>query len=262
MTVNMLIETAGRGDIEAMKRLSKHYKDKASRIIGINDKNKSYCEEQVGYWMEKAAEAGDVDAMFCCGIGYIGYGSYHPDESIKLKRDSWLLKAVEAGHARAMHCLGDHFLLSYADEEKMAENFKKAAYWYEQAAKHGDVLGMYSTARNYRVGRGVDIDLGKAVFWLEKAAQTGHPDSQAALGDMYYRGEGVGQDKAKAAYWYEKASVNEPLCAGDHIRWAKLWYMYSRGDGIPQDDEKAESFKSALKVRGYEYLLDDPDYFS
>jgi TPR repeat protein len=50
-------------------------------------------------------------------------------------------------------------------------DLNKAKYWYEKAAKKGDVNGLYAMGNLYRKGIGVEIDLSKAYGWYSLAAE-------------------------------------------------------------------------------------------
>lgn len=61
----------------------------------------------------------------------------------------------------------------------------------------------------YYQGNGVLKDFKKAAYWFEKAAKQGNAYAQYSLGLLYYYDDGVLKDKAKAKYWMQKAYEND-----------------------------------------------------
>jgi TPR repeat protein len=49
----------------------------------------------------------------------------------------------------------------------------RAAHWYREAAKAGDVGAMYLLAAMYEQGDGLDRDLRLARYWYDLAARAG-----------------------------------------------------------------------------------------
>ena len=90
--------------------------------------------------------------------------------------------------------------------EGVAQDYAKAAAWYEKAAQQGDAKAQFSLGNGYYFGEGVEQDYAKAVAWFDKAAQQGLAEAQYNLGICYDKGWGVAQNHAEAAAWYEKAA--------------------------------------------------------
>jgi hypothetical protein len=101
-------------------------------------------------------------------------------------------------------------------------NITKATYWYETAAKQGDVDLIYSVAAFYKEQtkelHGLEDELlrhylassnpnpEKCAYWSKIAAEKGHKWAQQNIGVFYLLGEGVSKDYSEAAYWFMRAS--------------------------------------------------------
>jgi len=85
-------------------------------------------------------------------------------------------------------------------------NRTKAAFWYEEAAKRGNVEAFNNLAALYREGMGVEQDYKKAFILFSKAAQAGNAQAQFNLGALYDLGLGCEEDKEKAIEWCRKAA--------------------------------------------------------
>jgi hypothetical protein len=67
-----------------------------------------------------------------------------------------------------------HLGFCYGSGRGVAQNYKLAAHWYEQAAKLGHADAMFNLCVCYRLAQGVDRNAELAAKWLEKAAKAGH----------------------------------------------------------------------------------------
>lgn len=104
-------------------------------------------------------------------------------------------RAAAAGVPAAMTRLGDYHNFGL---RPVREDAAQAVEFYRQAAEAGDPAGMATLAFMYRLGRGVDADIGEMVRLMGMAADAGYPFAQFNLGQTYLRGEGVprGRDEA------------------------------------------------------------------
>jgi TPR repeat protein len=64
------------------------------------------------------------------------------------------------------------------------------------------VKAIYHLALHYYYGEGTEKDLGKAFYWYQKAAKGGNVKAMHGLAFRYYYGEGMEKDLEKAFYWY------------------------------------------------------------
>ncbi len=93
----------------------------------------------------------------------------------------------------------------YVKGEGDPQDYAKARYWYEQAARQGHALAQQALGFMYVRGQSVRQDYARARYWFEKAARQGNTAAQGALGVMYQNGHGVRQNKSIAKEWFGKA---------------------------------------------------------
>lgn len=62
----------------------------------------------------------------------------------------------------------------YLEGIGVEKNLKKAFYWTERAARHGDWDAQYNLAEFYENGLEVEPDLEKSKYWYQQAALQGH----------------------------------------------------------------------------------------
>ena len=122
-----------------------------------------------------------------------------------------LLQAAEKGHKKAQYRLG----FCYDKGKGVAEDDKKAFYWYEKAAAQGHAKAQYQLGQCYKKGEGTTKDMAKALKYYNLSAKQGNANAQLALGKCYLKGKGVTADKEKAKMWCLKAVKNEK--GGDEI---------------------------------------------
>lgn len=110
----------------------------------------------------------------------------------------------------------------------------KSAYWYEQAAKKGDVLSQYKTGILYMFGHGVKQNYSKAAEWFGIAAKNGHVDAAYLYGVACYLGKGVLQNKENAQSWFEKAAKKGHIEASFMYGYMQYLNYESRNDGYQE----------------------------
>ena len=124
---------------------------------------------------EKLAKCGVREAPFYMGL-------YYENGFVVEKNYSEALRYYQAGASMndpycynqlgRMYCLG----LGIPRKEP-----KMGFYYYEQAAKLGDVTGLSNMAYAYETGQGVEADLVKAVEYYSRAAEAGEVNAIEAL---------------------------------------------------------------------------------
>lgn len=90
------------------------------------------------------------------------------------------------------------------EEETERNNYEKALYLYEKAAKHGLAKAQYYCGYMYLKGRGTRRDKDKALTLIKQAANQNHPHAQYLLAQMYLSGEGVDKCEKSGGEWMEK----------------------------------------------------------
>ena len=131
--------------------------------------------ETAFYIFEKLAKCGVREAPFYLGL-------YYENGFVVEKNYSEALRHYQAGASRndpycynqlgRMYCLG----LGIPRKEP-----KMGFYYYEQAAKLGDITGLSNMAYAYETGQGVEVDLVKAVEYYSRAAEAGEVNAIEAL---------------------------------------------------------------------------------
>ena len=210
MALSAFTTAAEKGHIDAMLKLGDWYR------------NQSDFEKAFQYF-EKAANAGNRDAMYDVGLMYLnGTGV---KQNAKMAMD-FLKKAAKEGNINAVHLLGD----SYYSEE----DFQKAFQFYLRAAETGHSGSMKCIGDMYYYGKGVVKDLNKSMAWYIRVAETGDTDAMIKIGNMYDCGEGVSKSQKKAAEWFTRAAELGSITAMLYIA-----EMYSEGEGVSKSQKKA-----------------------
>jgi len=111
------------------------------------------------------------------------------------KAHAVLTQLAEAGDVTAANALG----VLYADGLAVKRDYRKAASWYERAARQGHGEALFNLGfLYYRGADGLPADWQKAALWLTRAADTGHAYAAALVGPLYGQGKGVAPNPSKA----------------------------------------------------------------
>lgn len=133
------------------------------------------------FWYEKAANQGHPVAQYNLGcIFWNGRKGVKKDGERAM--NLWFLSAMH-GYGEAQHNLATVYL-SRGEQEPAA--YKKAFYWYYQAALQGLPKDQWRLGMLRETGKGVEKDLKTAVFWYKKAAAKGHGEAKARLKKLGY----------------------------------------------------------------------------
>lgn len=117
----------------------------------------------------------------------------------------------------------------------VAQDSKRAAFWYEKAAGAGDARAQLQIGYLYEAGIGVPRDPVRAFHWYQLAATGGLADAKANLGVAYLFGDGVEKNQQAAfALFHEAAKKGSGLAA------CFLGEIYHSGIGVVQNDAEAE----------------------
>lgn len=191
------LEKAAQGGVsQAIEHIARRYDTGYGTTV---DKAKAL------YWYEKSAENGDSDAMLECYYRYYnGVGTQRDNFKASMWLDkaaatenpkalcergklfiqmgttqkdindgySLLVAAGEKGCVDAMIYLGDDYSKDNPDSQ-VEKDDEKAFYWYEKAAKTGNVHGIMKTLLSYLNGTGVREDDTKAYDWMMEAVDKG-----------------------------------------------------------------------------------------
>lgn len=130
------------------------------------------------------------------------------DETATTAAIEKLSEAAALGHPPAQLQLGELYKLGQGVDQDLG----RARTWFRRAANGGNVLAMHRIGVMTARGDGGLADPGEAIGWFELAANRGLVDSQYNLGAIYHPNSEGGdtglQDAGKAYYWYSLAVKN------------------------------------------------------
>lgn len=112
-------------------------------------------------------------------------------------------QSAEAGNQSAQLMLGTMYEDGLGG---LTSDLRKAAYWYEKAARQGYPKAQYNLGLLYEDGRGVKQDYQQAAYWYSKAAEAGFTEAQNNLGVLYVMGNGVAKDLTRAEQLFSAAA--------------------------------------------------------
>jgi TPR repeat protein len=143
------------------------------------------------------------------------------------------------------------------------QDFKRALFWFEQAAESNVANAAYNLGVLNQQGLGTKPDLEKAIGWYTKAAALGHPEAQYNLGIAYIEGVGVAYDPVKANAYFEKAAAQGIMEAAYNLGLiyengllgkpepdrALIWYKEAADKGSPEAKAALEQLAKTLNIR-------------
>jgi TPR repeat protein len=199
------------------------------------------------YWYEKAANNGNLSALYHLGKCYqFGKGI----EKNLSKAFEIYKKSAEQENINAQFSLGRCYYRGIGTDTDHVKAFEL----FKIAAEEGN----YNRAQNnfgflHENGIGTKKDLGKAFQWYHKAAENGNEIAQYNLGEYYELGTGVEKDEVKAFEWYKKSADNNFLYAK-----FLLGYCYVSGIGTEVNKEKGlELFNEVTQINTERYDYDE-----
>ncbi|MBC8155053.1 MAG: SEL1-like repeat protein [Bacteroidetes bacterium] len=151
-----------------------------------------------------------------------------------VQKSALTAKAVrQKAFADSCYQVGQNY---YSGQSGVEQDYKKAAEWYNRAAKSGSASGQNDLGYMYQLGLGVVQNDTIATLWYRRAAEQGEADAQNSLGNMYANGFGVKQDYEQAVQWYQKAADQDNAKGQNN-----LGTMYYLGHSVSVDKTKAAS---------------------
>ena len=168
-------------------------------------------------WFERAANGGDVYAMY-----YAGYQAYR--QGNLQRAEDWMVPAAIRGDVDAMFFLAslweDNTKGLEGDAARAAKVYESMSASEEYGARARRALSEMAIA-----GNGMPKDLAKARAWLEQDANAGDLESQVSLGaNLLYARLGPA-DEAAGRRWMERAIEGKSTDAMDQFG---LW-LHNRG---------------------------------
>ena len=173
-------------DFQKVKNLAESGNADAQNNIGVMhtlgegtkiDNLKAHC------WFIKAAKQGHKSAQYNACIGFeSGYNNEDDSEEYSLKMAAyWCEKSAEQGEAEAQNHLG----WLYRQGMGVAENDKTSFKWYKKAADQGHYSAQFDVGVFYECKQ----DFKKAAIWYQKAARKGDGDARVALINLLDRND-------------------------------------------------------------------------
>ena len=159
----------------------------------------------------------------------------------KVKLDKLMMLAKHDDNAAAQNRLATY----YFQGRLVDQHHRKAAMWFQKAAKHGLAEAQHNLGIMYSKGLGVDRNYKRAANWLYKAAKQGQAKAQYNLAVMYLQGLGVAKDPKKAAALLRKAAKKD-----DAKSQYLLGVLYTQGTGVKKSYIKGYAWLTVAERRG------------
>ena len=140
--------------------------------------------------------------------------SEHDDDIILA--EEWALKAAENGNIEAMYWLGEGYTvyakdLAEEDPEESKAHFELGYYWLSKANIQKHPAATLELAGYFRRGDVIEKDVAKSVSLVKQAAEWGEVQAMRDLAFIYENGLGIEIDEEQADYWTEKAQAAEKI---------------------------------------------------
>ena len=168
---------------------------------------------------------------------------------LDIGRDSNLPADLISVETRAMEgvAAAQHDLATiYAAGKQTKQDYKRAAYWFAQAAEGGIANAHYNLGVMFQQGLGLRKDSAKAMDWYKKAADLGHPEAMYNLGIAYIEGVGTTRNVDKGIEYFQKASNAGVAQAGYN-----LGVLYESGFAGPIDLANARTWYENASKQGH-----------
>ncbi|MDI5985123.1 tetratricopeptide repeat protein [Halomonas sp. M4R5S39] len=233
-------------------------KDEGMRLYGIG-----ISAETIPY-LEPAAEAGDVEAMY-----YLGEVHRLRNMGLTTEAMEWYLQAAEQGDVYAMLRLfqggactaGDECPEGYDDWHYAALDIVKPR------AEAGDPDAMLELFHTYRM---LD-ESSRAGEWLESAAEAGQPEAQTILGTQILDGRGwywTNSRRLEAAEgWFRRAAEQGYVPAIDQLssvlrdkgEYEEAWHWANKASDNGSYDSRLLIGACSLNPDEFPICLNDRD---
>lgn len=238
-TIKELYEHARKlGHPRAEKKMAKLSKVQELTQKEVNLQETPDLRKQIYLHNEKAAQEGDVEAMYQLGLCYRHTIGIKPDKEEEKK---WLCDAAAKGHTGA---LGICYLEGYNRDK----NEKLAFDCFNELAEKDDAYCQYMVGICYLNGTGVDKDENKAFMYLKKSGNHGLAVyiSGNCIAECYIKRK----NPVLAFQWYKRSAIH-----GDTKGKANLGRCYFKGEGVHVNYKKAFHWLSQSDDPESQFLL-------
>ena len=147
--------------------------------------------EQALKWYERAAHAGEAEAMNRLGVMHAAGHGVQRDYALAL---TWFGTAVKNGSISAIN----NIAMAYFHGLGVPQSYAGSAKWLTLGAARGDARAQSRLAILYKEGLGVPLDPAIAIDLLQRAAAQRYAPAMANLASMYAEGVGVERDDVRA----------------------------------------------------------------
>ena len=232
---------------------------------------------QAMLYFEKAAELGNVDALYGLGKLYLrkDFEGYDPVKAAEYLEDAakqehsyaqyllgklllrgedipqdleaaiqWLEKSAEQDNQYAQYLLGKILLRG----DGVEADPKRAVELLERSIEQGNLYAAYFLGKACLCGEAIPQDIDRAIRLLTDAAERGMDSAMYALARLYLADELVPMDKEKAIYWLKKA-----VALNNQYAQYQLGKMLLFGQGIDRDIEIGKYLLRLSAAQGNEY---------
>lgn len=168
---------------------------------------------------------------------------------LDIGRDANLPQDLVPVETRAMEGVpaAQHDLATlYAAGKQVPQDYKRAVYWFAQAADGGIANADYNLGVMFQQGLGVKKDPAKAIGWYAKAADLGHPEAMYNLGIAYIEGVGAKRNVDEGIKYFTQAAD-----AGVAQAAFNLGVLYESGFGGGIDLATARSWYEKAAKTGH-----------
>lgn len=169
------------------------------------------------------AESGDAEAQFHRAMGMMS-GSFEPANPIAARR--WFVRAADQGHGRALNALGE----CESTGEFGAPDHTRAAWYYREAWKAGEPMGMFNLGLQAEHGHGRAQDVAETLRCFRLAADRGCAAALNQLGLIHMEGDLAPKDEGQAIAYFRQAAEK-----GNALAWLNLAVAYRLGEGVSPD---------------------------
>lgn len=189
------------------------------------------------WWLKRAADYGNAEAMYILGEIYLHAKNKHDD--VWFVRDDEIFKDLNAAFYWFNRCFdvcqdklrGKLYLYGIEienNEDSAFELFTESVQCLNYSQK------MYKLGMKYIYGTKKDFD--KGIYWLKRAADHLNDDAILELGKIYLHGTIKEIDVNQAAWWFEKitdfSKLNSKLID-------EMIYKYRYGENIEKNIDTA-----------------------
>lgn len=145
----------------------------------------------------------------------------------------------ETGYAPAQFRLGLLYRLGLG----VPRNARQAVYWFDKAARQGEVGAQYHLAMAYQQGDGAPRSPELAFHGFHRLAEQRYAPAQYQIALAYEKGQGVKRDDPEAVAWLQRAAT------GGHAEAAqRLVRAYRNGElGLLPDPRQAQRWERQLQ---------------